>query len=141
MVIGVIAVLLLITGLVFYSWWSSGIRQPLGFSHAQHVRENLSCSSCHAGSGEPYPLTDRCAGCHKGMMIPVDVRWVRVYRTAPDIIYTHAKHTSVQCAVCHQAMSSAKRVVHETRFSMKSCMDCHRERNAANECRTCHKNR
>lgn len=135
------AIVLTLTGLIYYWWWSSRVQEPLGFSHAQHLRQQIECSNCHSGTGEPYPSNERCAVCHQGMNVPADVRWVKVYRTAPDIIFDHPKHAAVNCSVCHEAMATPKRVVHETRFAMEFCVNCHKQQNADNQCATCHRNR
>ena len=131
-----------LAGIFLYFRWSTAIRQPLDFSHATHVRKNISCDSCHSiRTSENLPPPSLCLDCHKTMHTGSGVRWVRIYRVAPDILFTHAKHTDVSCAVCHPAMTSARRWIHETRYKMDFCMDCHAQEGAKNECGTCHKNR
>jgi len=85
-------------GGIYYAWWSSAIKQPQGFSHAQHVAQNIDCAVCHGSAGEYTPLNEKCDTCHQGMNLPADVHWVKVYRTAPDIIFSHVSHRSVECA-------------------------------------------
>ena len=129
-----------VAAMLVYFRWSSAIRQPLDFSHAAHVRQNIRCESCHAvQTSETLPAASQCVQCHKGMNFPTEVRWIHVYRVAPYIIFAHAKHTGFSCATCHKAMTSAKRWVHESRFKMDFCMDCHAKSRAKNECGTCHK--
>lgn len=129
------------TGGIYYAWWSSAVRQPAGFVHSQHVAQNIDCATCHGDSGEYFPQVDRCAGCHNGMKVPADVRWQRVYRIAPDVIFSHERHKDVACAECHPEMTSAKKVVHEYRYPMEFCMNCHAQRGAQNACAACHRNR
>lgn len=134
-------VLAMVIGFVYFRW-ASAIRQPLDFSHPQHVKAGIACSTCHpSGSLETLPSTVECKECHKNKPLPSHVQWVPVYRVAPDILFAHSKHPSVPCSTCHQQFTSAKRWVHESRFKMSFCMDCHEDTGASNTCKTCHKNR
>jgi len=123
-----------------YSWWSSAIVQPINFSHAQHVKKQIACATCHVNT-DTLPASIDCLSCHSGMKAPPEVQWIRVYRVAPDIIFGHAKHTQIPCAECHKQMTAAGRWIHEKRFKMSTCMNCHDEMKASNDCRTCHRNR
>ena len=135
-----IAAFLLITFVYFR--WSSAIRQPLEFSHAQHVKKQIVCSTCHVSAQlEQLPAALECRECHADKSFPAEVQWIRVYRIAPDIIFRHANHSSVPCSTCHEEFTEADRWIHESRFKMSFCMDCHEERRAPNECRTCHTNK
>jgi len=134
------AIVLFLTGGFFYFRWSSAIRQPLQFSHRQHVLQNISCARCHQVT-DTLPEISTCAPCHPDMATVKSVSWQKVYRVAPDIIFSHKEHTEFSCATCHQQMTSAKRWIHERRFPMDFCMECHAQRGAKNECRTCHQNR
>lgn len=122
-----------------YFRWSSSIHQPLQFSHSQHVKANLDCSTCHSSLDE-LPSTSGCKNCHSGQAFSAQAQWIRVYRVAPDIIFTHANHKET-CETCHLQMTSGARWVHEYRFSMDFCMKCHEQKAAPNQCSTCHKNR
>ena len=124
----------------FYFRWSSAIRQPLDFSHAKHVRQNIPCSSCHKTT-DSLPDVFSCISCHPNYSLPNAVAWQRVYRIAPDIIFSHQQHSEFLCSNCHQSMTSGRRWIHETRFPMDFCMKCHAQERAKNECGTCHKNR
>jgi hypothetical protein len=128
-------------GLYFlYFRWSSAIRQPLEFSHRQHVLQKIPCSTCHK-TVETLPEVSACVSCHPKLQIVSGTAWQKVYRITPDIIFSHQNHTDFPCSSCHKAMTSAYRWVHETRFSMAFCMDCHAQKGAKNECKTCHTNR
>ena len=134
--------ILFLAGFLIYFRWSSAIRQPLEFSHSSHVKQGIQCSVCHSEqSSDQLPPGTSCTGCHKDRSFPVDVSWIRVYRVAPDIIFSHNAHASFPCAACHEQMTAGKRWIHETRFKMDSCTQCHEQKGAQNECRTCHKNR
>ena len=131
---------LFLSAYFFYFRWSSAIQQPLEFSHRQHVLQKIECSTCHK-SVETLPETSTCISCHPKFQLGKEITWIKVYRIAPDILFSHQKHTDFSCATCHQAMTSAYRWVHESRFPMDSCMQCHAQKRAENECKTCHKNR
>lgn|SRR3990172_12983026 len=134
--------LLLIAGYMVYFRWSSAIRQPLQFNHSKHVKQRISCETCHANPlDESLPTTSKCLSCHKSMSLPGTVQWIPIYRIAPDIIFSHAKHMDMSCEICHKEMTSAKRWIHETRFKMDFCMECHDRMSAENKCSTCHRNR
>ena len=126
--------------LVIYFRWSSAIRQPLQFSHSQHVKEGIPCARCHV-TADSIPATVLCKECHAQKTFPARVDWIKVYRVAPDILFTHAKHTDIPCSTCHEKFTAADRWIHESRFKMSFCMDCHADTRAPNECRTCHRNK
>jgi hypothetical protein len=135
-------ILIGLAGMFVYFRWSSAIRQPLDFSHARHVRSKIECSQCHgAGTLDSLPQTNACRSCHTDQSFPTRVEWVRVYRVAPDIIFSHRGHTNDPCAVCHKDLAAGKQWIHESRFTMDFCMDCHAQRRADNSCGACHKNR
>lgn len=57
------------------------------------------------------------------------------------IFFSHVRHVSdakVECARCHGDVTKADTVTLEVEHTMRSCMDCHRERKATNECNVCH---
>src|SRR5262245_43814651 len=92
----VIASLILVAGMIFYFRWSSAIRQPLAFSHGEHVRVNISCGTCHTEKvPDSPPPASICVSSHTGMNPPPETQWIRVYRTAPDIIFSHLQHHDV----------------------------------------------
>jgi hypothetical protein len=129
---------LIFMGVFVYFRWSSAIRQPLQFSHTQHVKVGIPCSKCHL-TPDTIPVTNECKDCHQDKSFPPRVEWIQVYRVAPDILFSHAKHTGVACSTCHEQFTAPDRWIHESRFKMSFCMDCHADTRAPNECRTCHK--
>lgn len=133
------AIIFCLSAFVIYFRWSSAIHQPLEFSHAEHVRNGLTCEKCHSSLSE-LPTTAVCKTCHTQKDLPADVQWTRVYRVAPDVIFDHANHRD-DCSTCHQEFTSAQRWIHEKRFPMDFCMKCHEARRANNACGACHKNR
>ena len=136
-----IAIVAGLAAFVVYFRWSSAIHQPLNFSHFQHVGSQIPCATCHPPAElDSLPKTTTCAGCHGDKQFPAQVQWIRVYRVAPDIIFSHAQHLQDDCTTCHKEIL-ARRWVHESRFTMDFCMKCHEQRRADNSCRACHKNR
>jgi len=137
-----LAVLFLLAAFFLYVRWSSAIRQPFDFLHPAHVKERLSCERCHRPQDiNSLPATSLCKECHTEKNLPIQAEWRRVYRVAPDIIFTHEKHQDSSCATCHKEMTRTSGWIHETRFAMNFCMDCHARERAPNQCRDCHKNR
>lgn len=137
-----IAIVAGLVAMVVYFRWSSAIRQPENFSHSTHVRSNIPCETCHVAGGlDALPAVDVCASCHKDIRFPQRVQWTRVYRVAPDIIFSHSRHSNDDCATCHASLVNGKRWIHESRFTMDFCMKCHEQRRADNSCGACHKNR
>jgi cytochrome c7-like protein len=106
----------------------------------------LKCTTCHSGAEKveraAFPKVEQCKACHtaaswKAPAIPTQ----RVYRLRDFVVFSHARHVSVakvECARCHGEVSKADVVTLEVEHTMKSCMDCHRERKATNECNVCH---
>ncbi|MFQ6004813.1 MAG: cytochrome c3 family protein [Woeseia sp.] len=133
--------------------------QPLPFSHKTHLASGLACQLCHAnpdpGAQMTLPATETCMSCHitiakdkpaimalreyseSGQQIP----WVRVYAITPGVSWSHRAHlnAATQCETCHGDVRQVE-TVSETKaiLAMASCIGCHRAREAAAECVTCH---
>lgn len=137
-----LSILVLLVGMFFYFRWSSAIRQPLNFSHSQHVRASIDCATCHKQAQlDSLPEVALCKTCHNNLTFPQNVQWVRVYRVAPDIIFSHAHHSQDSCKICHESLANGQRWIHESRFTMDFCMKCHEQRHANNACGACHTHR
>lgn len=139
------------------------IVQPIAFNHARHAQEDLGCLDCHAPAAEgvyaTLPLLATCQLCHqealgespeeakllefieRGEEIP----WVQVNRMPGHVYFHHAAHVTLgklECSECHGDMtlsSSPPPSSQVEQLSMRRCMDCHRERQATNDCIACHK--
>ncbi len=114
-----------IVGLVIaliLGWWvlpnlmKSEKRQPIAFSHVEHVqKQGMECSSCHFvrtdGTFSGVPSTADCAQCHFTILgkNPEEARFVReyvqtgreikgewiIYQKQPDnVFFSHALHLS-----------------------------------------------
>ena len=134
--------------------------QPIPFPHKTHIEKKAECTDCHEsvekGPIAGIPSVKTCMICHsqiatdhplikqvtdysnKGIEIP----WQRVYgfAQAAHVRFNHAPHirAKVDCATCHGDVGRqtvAERVVDH---NMGFCVNCHRTRNASNDCLTCH---
>lgn len=123
-------------------------RQPVPFSHEQHVRGvGLDCRYCHvsvetsAFAGMPSVKT--CMTCHSQlwtdapMLAPVraaaaggrSLSWTRVH-DLPDFVYfDHSIHVAkgVGCATCHGPVDRMPLPWREHTLQMAWCLDCHRD--------------
>lgn len=135
-------------------------KQPIAFPHKTHIDKQAMCTDCHEtverGPIAGIPSVKTCMICHsqiatdrplikevtgyseKGIEIP----WQRVYGFTHEahVRFNHAPHVraSVDCAACHGdvgKMTVAERSVDHT---MGFCVNCHRQKNAPNDCLTCH---
>lgn len=133
-----------------------GQRQELKFSHQLHVVENeLGCEECHESAAEsasgldnllPTMETceschdveddDQCGTCHLDPDNPDAVARIEAY--SPK--FAHAVHVAqdLACETCHVDAASAGVGVAVEIPSMPSCMTCHEERGAPEECAACH---
>ena len=134
--------------------------QPIPFPHKTHIAKQALCTDCHEsvekGPIAGIPSVKTCMICHsqiatdkplikqvasyadKGIEIP----WRRVYGFTHEahVRFQHAPHirASIDCAACHGDVANqmvAERVVDH---NMGFCVTCHRQKNASNECWTCH---
>jgi hypothetical protein len=94
---------------------------------------------CHAAIATDRPLIKTISEYEsKG----VDLAWQRVYGYPAEshVRFNHAPHirASVECATCHGGVAQqtvAERVVD---LHMGFCVNCHKAKNAPNDCLTCH---
>ncbi len=97
------------------------------------------CMICHESIATDRPLIQKVTDYSKRK---VDIPWQRVYGYAQEyhVRFQHAPHirAKVDCSTCHgdlKTMTVAERVVD---LKMGYCVDCHRSKNAPNDCLTCH---
>lgn len=134
--------------------------QPIAYSHKKHLALGLQCLDCHImadiGPAATIPSVAKCMLCHtlaatdnpevkkvaayaaKGMEIP----WQRVYEFQPHafVRFNHAAHfrAKVQCATCHGDMTQAGTAQKLVNHNMGTCLTCHRQKGASQDCATCH---
>jgi hypothetical protein len=134
--------------------------QPFDYSHQIHLEKELVCTDCHEGVERGpragLPSINTCMICHSQIATErpliktladlqakgIDLAWQRVYDYAPQahVRFEHAPHirAKVDCATCHGDMrqqSVAQRMVD---MDMGFCVNCHKQRQASNDCLTCH---
>lgn len=127
------------------------------FSHAEHVGEQeLECVNCHADAGRleapGMPSPDTCAVCHDeldveksaerrvaGLFTGESFRAAHALDLDPELRFSHARHVAAlkDCALCHDDVVRS-RGERPAAFAMDRCTTCHAERNAPNDCATCH---
>jgi hypothetical protein len=135
-----------------------GPEQPIPYSHKQHLAFGLTCGQCHAnpdpGDDMSFPATTRCMSCHQTVKkdSPAiqklaafdrdhkDIPWVRVYKIPDYVFFSHKAHldAGAKCEECHGQVAQRDRLFREGDLSMAGCMSCHRDRNAALGCTSCH---
>jgi hypothetical protein len=134
--------------------------QPIPFPHKTHIDKKAECVDCHEsvakGPIAGIPSVKTCMICHSQIATDrplikqvtgysdkgVEIPWQRVYGFTREahVRFNHAPHVraSVDCAACHGDVgkqSVAERVVDH---NMGFCVKCHEQKNAPNECLTCH---
>ena len=136
------------------------IAQPFDFSHQIHLSKGAVCTDCHTGVEQGpragLPSVNTCMICHSQIATDrpliqlltkmqeqgLDLNWNRVYDYQPQahVRFNHAPHIAakVACSTCHgnqQEQTVARRAVNMT---MSFCVNCHKEKQASNDCLTCH---
>ncbi|MBI3282373.1 MAG: cytochrome c3 family protein [Acidobacteria bacterium] len=132
--------------------------QDVEFSHKKHAPLKLACTHCHAGAAKAeratFPEASRCMICHKTVKasspaikrlaaLPAASRIAPAERVffIPDFIwFSHGAHAAgkVECRSCHGDVWQKDKLTAEAVFSMKFCVDCHKERGATLACNGCH---
>lgn len=134
--------------------------QPIPFPHDKHMHLGLACIDCHTGADSRaaagIPSVRKCMLCHAKILNKdpqvqkviayadkkIEIPWVRVYGFSPGahVQFRHAPHyqAGVPCTRCHgdlTKMGVAERVVNH---NMGTCLTCHRQNNAPEDCAACH---
>lgn len=140
--------------------------QPIEFPHKRHVETGtggpeLKCTeACHEGAARGpvagLPSVNTCLGCHASIATekPIilqftimqekgfDLAWQRVFGYGPQahVKFNHAPHfrANVECSTCHGDIAHQTVARRNVDLHMGVCVACHRDRNAPNECLTCH---
>ena len=97
------------------------------------------CLICHAAIATDKPRIQQITQMQeKGL----DLNWQRVYGFAPTahVRFNHAPHirANVECATCHGDIAHQTVAQRNVDLHMGYCVNCHREKNAPNDCLTCH---
>ena len=136
-------------------------KQPVPYSHKQHLAMGLACKNCHTnpdpGETMGIPQVKVCMGCHTSVKTDsphiqklakhaadqTEPPWVRVYRIPSYVFFSHKANgeTGAKCEACHGPVATREALWRETNISMGACMDCHRQNKASNDCTYCHEPR
>jgi hypothetical protein len=134
--------------------------QPFPFSHQLHLEKELVCTDCHEGVERgpvaSIPGVNTCMICHSQIATDrplikqmaqmqekgLDFAWQRVYDYPREshVRFEHAPHirAKVECSTCHgdqRQQTVARRMVD---MDMAFCVNCHKQKQASNDCLTCH---
>ena len=144
-----------------YFWVKPTPTQPLEFPHKTHIEKGLTCTEyCHEsvtkGPEAGLPSLNTCMTCHSAIATEaerikqitaqyekgLDMNWQRVYKFAEPahVKFNHAPHirANVECATCHGDIAQQTVAQRNVTLDMGFCVSCHREKNAPNDCLTCH---
>lgn len=136
------------------------ISQPIQYSHKQHIAAGLQCLDCHSGAdtgaAATIPSVTKCMLCHAKVAAAKpeikkvaayaasrrEIPWQRVYGFEPQALvkFKHAPHVrrGINCATCHGDMTQAATAEKLVNHNMGSCLSCHRQNGASEDCATCH---
>ena len=135
--------------------------QPIPFPHKRHIEKGLTCTDyCHEsatkGPVAGLPSVKTCMICHDTIATDrplvqqvanyqktgIDIPWERVYgyTHAAHVRFNHAPHlrASVDCSTCHGNVAQQTVAGRNVDLNMGFCVNCHRQKNAPNDCLTCH---
>jgi len=135
--------------------------QPIEFPHKTHIAKGLTCTQyCHEsvtkGPRAGLPSLNTCMICHSAIATDrplikqitaisdkgLDLEWQRVYgySNQAHVHFNHAPHirANVECSTCHGDVANGTVATRNVDLHMGFCVSCHRQKNAPNECVTCH---
>ncbi|MEO8447953.1 MAG: cytochrome c3 family protein [bacterium] len=151
--------------------------QPIAYSHKLHAGDmKIDCRYCHSDVEKSrhanVPSAKVCMNCHSQVKkespeiqkltdyytkgIPIE--WKRVHRVPDFAYFNHSVHVNkgIDCSNCHGNVAEMEKVQQVKDFSMKACIDCHRNphenikniipgkqdmqiNNGPTNCSTCHR--
>jgi Cytochrome c3 len=138
--------------------WTSD--QPIAYSHKQHIAAGLYCLDCHSSAdtsaAAALPSVRKCMLCHAKLATTKpeiqklaayaargrEVPWQRVYGFDRKALvkFQHAPHfrAKIDCARCHGDMTQATVAEPLVKHTMGTCLSCHRQNGASEDCAACH---
>lgn len=135
------------------------MRQPIPFSHKQHIGFDMKCAECHPnpdpGDRMTLPATEKCMECHRTLAkdkppiqklaefakVKEPVPWARVYVVSAWVFWNHRSHleAGMNCESCHGDVTKMDVIVAVTNVTtMAGCVDCHKKNDASTGCQFCH---
>ena len=134
-------------------------KQPVAFSHKQHVGQGLTCVGCHAmtapGDYAGIAASGKCMACHISVKTDSleiekltqfhnsdeEIPWEPVYLIPSYLFFSHTVHVKevgASCRDCHGPVGERDIIGKERDISMAACMNCHRAKGGSLECDYCH---
>jgi hypothetical protein len=104
------------------------------------IPETKKCMTCHVAVKKESPHIQKLAEFHSsGKEVP----WKRVYKIPDYVYFSHKIHVEkgASCDTCHGPVAEREVLRKERDITMGACMDCHRARQASNQCNFCHEQR
>ena len=139
---------------------SSNAAQPISFPHDKHVRLGLECLDCHTGADSraaaTIPSVRKCMLCHAKLLTNdsevqkviayahnnTEIPWIRVYSFPSEahVKFRHSPHyqAKIACATCHGDLTKAGVAERVVNHNMGTCITCHRQNHASEDCAACH---
>jgi hypothetical protein len=136
------------------------VAQPFDFSHQIHLSKGAQCVDCHTGvetgPRAGLPSINTCMICHSQIATErplikqitdmqakgIDLDWNRVYNYFPEshVRFEHAPHirAKVECSTCHGNQAEQTVARRAVDMDMAFCVNCHKQKQASNDCLTCH---
>lgn len=150
---GIVCVLLLVAA-------AAASEQPVAYSHKQHIALGLQCLDCHSSAdtaaAATIPTVHKCMLCHAKIATARpeikklaafagtkrEIPWRRVYGFPPEALvkFQHAPHfrAKIECGTCHGDMTQALTADRLVKHTMGTCLSCHRQNKASEDCAACH---
>ena len=121
--------------------------QPIKYSHKLHAGDlQIDCKYCHSGVENSrvanIPSPDVCMNCHtiarkdkpeiqkltKYYEEKRPIQWKRIHRVPEFVYFNHSAHVNkdIDCINCHGDIAKMEVVGQVNSFTMRSCLDCHR---------------
>ena len=145
---------------VFFAVAGCAQQQPIAFPHNTHMKLGLACIDCHTGADiratAGIPSVKTCMLCHAKLAKgkpevqkvigyadkKIEIPWVRVYSFSENahVQFRHAPHyrAGISCATCHGDVAKGTVAERTVTHNMGTCLTCHRQRQASQDCATCH---
>ena len=134
--------------------------QPVAFPHNKHMKLGLDCLDCHIGADHRaaagIPSVRKCMLCHAKLLKErpevqkviayanknVEIPWIRVYGFSSEahVQFRHAPHyaAGISCSTCHGDLTKAGVAERAVTHNMGTCLTCHRQKHASEDCAACH---
>ena len=135
-------------------------QQPILFPHNKHVALGMACLDCHSSAdtraAATIPSVRKCMLCHEKLATDRpevkklaayaaqkrEVPWQRVYGFEREALvkFRHAPHVraKIDCTTCHGNIAQGTVAQMNVKHNMGTCVTCHRQNKASDDCAVCH---